>query len=210
MDGLHTVQEFAGKYDVSFASMKNEPERWCHLREYHPECYQFTENGVKLFGNSHTLDDVDAPVFLGVRQSEFNTVLEVTLSGEAPEAGITFYLSEEHHYDLAVVCKEGGKSLILRFHIGDAEVVVSETKLPAAQEKVALKVVSDAVNYTFYGQCGDTQTELGSARTKYLSSEVAGGFTGVVMGMYAAAPQGNAELPAEFTDLLWKQGGTGL
>lgn len=199
-------QEIAGKYDVTFEKMKKESVRWCHLREYRQESYHFTDTGVKLCGNSFTLDDVDAPAFLGIRQSEFDTELEVTLSGEAPEAGITFYLSEDHHYDLAVICKNSQKSLVLRFRIGDAKMVVKEIELPVTQEKTTLKVVSDAAHYTFYGQCGEEQMELGSARTKYLSSEVAGGFTGVVMGMYAVNPQEDKGLLAEFTDLQWKQG----
>ncbi|MBO5522264.1 MAG: hypothetical protein J5986_01100, partial [Roseburia sp.] len=46
----------------------------------------------------------------------------------------------------------------------------------------------------------------GTARTKYLSSEVAGGFTGTVMGMYAVNPEENGKKAAEFKNLIWKQG----
>lgn len=198
-------QELDGKYDVSFEKMRKEAVRWCHLREYHKENYVFTENGVKLCGNHFTLNDVDAPTFLGVRQSEFDTLLEVKVSGNSPEAGVTFYLSEEHHYDLAVICEEDERKLLLRFCIGDAKAVVKEIKLSTEQEITALKVVSTPSAYTFYGQCGSELVELGTARTQYLSSEVAGGFTGVVMAMYAVNPQENPLLTAEFTDLNWKQ-----
>lgn len=44
---------------------------------------------------------------------------------------------------------------------------------------------------------------LGRARTKYLSSEVAGGFTGVAMGLYAVDGSGRW---ARFEKLDWKQG----
>lgn len=193
------------KYDVTFEKMKDESVRWCYLREYHPENYEFTENGLRLRGNRFTLNDVDAPAFLGVRQSEFDTSLVVILSGNSPEAGITFYLSEDHHYDLAVLYEKGRRKLLLRLCIGDARAVVKEMELPAEQETVQLKAVSDKTSYTFYGQCGEEQIELGTARTKYLSSEVAGGFTGTVMGMYAVNPEENRELWAEFTNLSWKQ-----
>lgn len=192
------------QYDVTFEKMKQESVRWCHLREYHPENYQFTENGVRLCGNHFSLNDVDAPAFLGVRQSEFDTTLEVTLGGEAPEAGITFYLSESHHYDLAVLCESGKKQLILRLCIGDAKAIAASVELPEGQETVKLRVVSDPARYTFYGQCGEEEVELGSARTQYLSSEVAGGFTGVVMAMYAVDPE-EAGRWAEFTELSWRQ-----
>lgn len=45
---------------------------------------------------------------------------------------------------------------------------------------------------------GGTQTEMGFADTRYLSSEVAGGFTGVMIGLYAVD---EAERTADFTDL---------
>lgn len=198
-------QDFAGMYDVSFERMQEEMVRWCYLREYNAENYALMEHGVRLRGNRFTLCDVDAPTFLGVRQSEFDTSLEVTLSGDAPEAGITFYMSEDHHYDLAVACdKEGKRRILLRLCIGDAKAVVREMVVPEGQEKVLLKVVSDAEKYTFYGWCREELAELGSARTKYLSSEVAGGFTGTVMAMYAVDEK--EERWAVFEDLQWKQG----
>lgn len=48
-----------------------------------------------------------------------------------------------------------------------------------------------------------TVSVSGKAQAKYLSSEVAGGFTGVVMGLYAVDEQENW---AEFRDFYWKQG----
>lgn len=195
----------ADKYDVSFEKMKAESVRWCHLREYQQENYQFMENGVRLRGNRFTLNDIDAPTFLGVRQSEFDTSLEIKLAGNAPEAGITFYLSENHHYDLAVLCQNGKRTLFLRLCIGDARAVVKSIELPAEQKQVTLRVVSDAAKYTFYGQCGGEEVLMGTARTQYLSSEVAGGFTGTVMAMYAVNLQEEADCWAEFTDLYWRQ-----
>ena len=76
-----TAQEINGRYDVSFETLKNEPQRFCHLREYHKECYAFAKNSVTLLGNRFTLNDAETPTFLGVRQSEFDTELTVGLSG---------------------------------------------------------------------------------------------------------------------------------
>lgn len=77
-------------YDVSFEKLGADSLRWCHLRAYDKENYQFTENGVNLRGNHFTLDDVDAPTFLGVRQSEFDTTLDITVGGNSP--GGRYYL----------------------------------------------------------------------------------------------------------------------
>ncbi len=201
------IRQQEHNYDVSFESMKENDVRWCYLREYHPENYRFTREGVCLQGTRTTLNDVDAPAFLGVRQSEFDTVLKIKVGGDASEAGVSFYLSEQHHYDLAILQEKGKRELILRLHIGDAEAVAARAELPEGQEETFLKVVSDAEKYEFYGWCGDREICLGSAGTKYLSSEVAGGFTGTVMGMYAVNTEENLGHWAEFKELSWKQTG---
>ena len=47
---------------------------------------------------------------------------------------------------------------------------------------------------------------MGKAGTKYLSSEVAGRFTGTVMAMYAVNKNGNEDKWAVFSRLDWEQG----
>jgi hypothetical protein len=44
--------------------------------------------------------------------------------------------------------------------------------------------------YSFFIHAGDKEILMGTAQTKYLSSEVAGGSTGVVIGLYAAYSEG--------------------
>ena len=190
-------------YDVSFERMGQDSLRWCHLRAFAQENYQFIQNGVKLRGNHFTLDDVDAPTFLGVRQSEFDTVLDVTVGGNSPEAGITFYLCEDHHYDLYLKQGEGICNAELRLTTGDAQCVKASAALAEGQEKVHFHVESNEEFYIFSVEIAGERKELGKARTKYLSSEVAGGFTGTVMAMYAVNPEEKEDAWAEFYDLQW-------
>ena len=90
--------------------------------------------------------------------------------------------------------------------------VVKEIELPCCESCAedasesswaCLEVTSTPTDYFFYYNDGKTKELLGSARSKYLSSEVAGGFTGVVMGLYAIDEDGAW---AEFKELDWKQG----
>lgn len=191
-------------YDVSFEMLGENSLRWCHLREYHSEDYQFNGNSVRLRGNRFSLNDVDAPTFLGVRQSEFETQLEVTVGGNSPQAGVTFYLAEDHHYDLALFDSNGTKSIKLAYVTGDAKAVAAVRPLPEGQQAVRFFVESTGEFYTFYAELGGVREELGRARAKYLSSEVAGGFTGTVMALYAVNPQEREDAWAEFEDLQWK------
>jgi len=52
--------------------------------------------------------------------------------------------------------------------------------------------------YSFHVIIGGKKIPLGSAQARYLSSEVAGGFTGVITGLYAVGDK--VSNYAEFTD----------
>ena len=58
--------------------------------------------------------------------------------------------------------------------------------------------------YHFYCGQGTDAAYLGKARAKYLSTEVAGGFTGVLLAMYVSDETGKK---AEFTEFTWTQKG---
>ncbi len=233
-----------GCYDVSFHAMGEDSPRWCHLREYAPQNYHFlkkvTENdknntndeitGVRLCGNKHTLEETECPTFLGVRQSEFHTELSVEVSGEADEAGITYYLCEDHHYDLvvrnstieddAIACEINNsvignsvgdreqcglrKTVVLHLCCGDLKMDVKAVEIPLQQDTVLLEITSTPEEYFFYATVAGEKIYMGKARSKYLTSEVAGGFTGVVMGMYAINHQNDNQW-AQFTNLNWVQ-----
>ena len=195
-----------GKYNVSLDKMDALSLRWCHLREYKEENYKFADGCLSLRGVKAGLSDISAPTFAGIRQSEFNTILNVNVKSDAEEVGITFYLCEKHHYDLAVCNNSGKKSVILRLCIGDATQIVKEKEFAQGSEEASFRVVSTNEDYSFYAKCGGEEVFMGKAGTKYLSSEVAGGFTGTVMAMYAVNKNDNEDKWAVFSRLDWEQG----
>lgn len=200
---FQTKQPSSDLYGASFETLGADHPRWCYLRDYHRENYEFIKEGLRLRGTEITLNQADTPTFIGIRQSEFDTRLKVTVAGTAQEAGVTFYMDERQHYDLALVREDGKQSVMLRLRIGDAECVINSIALPAACREAELEVISESVKYSFYCTCEKQRQFLGEAQSKYLSSEVAGGFTGVVMGMYAVDEEKNW---AVFKDLEWEQG----
>lgn len=198
--------DYNGKYNVSLDKMDAGSLRWCHLREYKEENYKFADGCLNLKGVKAGLSDISAPTFAGIRQSEFNTVLNVNVKSDAKEAGITFYMCEKHHYDLAVCNNNGKKTVILRLCIGDATQIVKEEEFAQDSEEASFRVVSTNEDYSFYAKCGGEEVFMGKAGTKYLSSEVAGGFTGTVMAMYAVNKDDNEDKWAVFSGLYWEQG----
>lgn len=178
---------------------------WCYLRHPHKENYELGEERLVLHGTGVTLDEVDSPTFLALRQRDFamELVCEVALedddSGEESlkcggfgEAGVTMYMTETEHYDLAVRRDGEGCEGVLRLNIGGIHHVEKTVKLQGSSARLLVR--ADRLMYHFFLVGDEGEIALGSAGTKYLSSEVASGFTGVVMGLYAVGGQS-----AEFT-----------
>lgn len=102
------------------------------------------------------------------------------------EAGLTLYMDELQHYDICVTKSALGYEALLKLNIGGIRHV--QTTIPLTDNSTQLVIEADSLEYRFYlisGTKNPRKIKLGSAYTKYLSSEVAGGFTGVVIGLYA-------------------------
>ena len=166
---------------------------WCYLRHPHFENYSLSDKAV-LKGTDITLEEVDSPTFIALRQRDFDMDYSVNVSIDKGEAGVSVYMCENEHYDAAIRACEGGFEAVLKLNIGGVKHIQNTVKLSCASAK--LEIVSESVFYNFYVNDGGKRTHLGGGQSKYLSSEVSGGFTGVVLGLYAI---GNNT--AEFTEL---------
>ena len=167
---------------------------WCFLRHPYEENYRLNGGKAVLLGTDVTLDEADSPTFVGIRQRDFcfELTTDISVSGENGCGGVTAYMTELEHYDIAVRKNGSGYEAVLKLNIGGIK--HEQTVLPLASGDAKLIVRADNCQYNFYVSQGGVETFLGSGSAKYLSSEVAGGFTGVVIGLYAV---GNVS--AEFT-----------
>ncbi|WP_127530247.1 glycoside hydrolase family 43 protein [Paenibacillus kobensis] len=167
---------------------------WCYLRHPHDQNYKLHNDRLTLTGTEVTLDQADSPTFIGIRQKDFNASVACNVAlTQSGEAGITLYMDENHHYDFAIRHADDQYEVILRLNIGDIK-HVQQTVPIGTNSQVQLLVEASHERYTFSFQLDDGQSlELGTAQTKYLSSEVAGGFTGVIIGLYAVHEDAEAQ-----------------
>jgi len=158
---------------------------WQFLRSFRAGYYLFDNDTVKIKSSECSLDTpAGVPSFICLHQKEFDMEISADVETLDGEAGITVYMDENHHYDLALQKDEsGGCQIILKLNIGDIKHL--KTVIPGVQNKAALKIKSDALNYHFFYIQDGKENFLGKAQTKYLSSETVGGFTGVVLGLYS-------------------------
>lgn len=163
---------------------------WCYLRTPDMANYTLTKDKVTLKGTDITLDDIDSPTFIALRQREHKFDLSCDVTSKGGEGGITIYMDENEHYEIAVRRCDAGYEAILRLNIGGIKHVQNSRLL--ADSKARLIIEGDNLNYTFKVQEGESApVTLGTGRTKYITSEVSGGFTGAMIGLYAV--KGEAE-----------------
>ncbi|MFB9327657.1 glycoside hydrolase family 43 protein [Paenibacillus aurantiacus] len=166
---------------------------WCYLRHPHRDNYALENDKLTLTGTAITLDQPESPTFLGLRQRDFHAVMACDVSlTTAGEAGITIYMDEHHHYELAIRQGDQDYEVIERLNVGDLKSVENTVGIGQASS-ATLVIEASPTRYTFMLRANGEDIRLGTAQTKYLSSEVAGGFTGVIIGLYASGEGVRAE-----------------
>ncbi len=191
-------------YKKTFANLSTKLD-WCYICNPNFENYTLGEDSFELRSQTAeqgglTIDTpAGSPTFVGIRQCEFEETISCKVklgaSGDCPvgtdcsdgtistnpEAGLSIYMDCNHHYDLYLT-KRGDKYYVeCRVKIGPACQVKNSVELPSGLDAADLKVISAPYGYDFYAN----GQHLAHADSRYLSSEVAGGFTGVFIGLYA-------------------------
>lgn len=152
---------------------------WCFLRHPDPACYDLQQDRAILHGTEVSLNEAASPTFVGLRQRDFCGTVTCKVQLDGGLAGLSTYMTEQEHYDLGIRAGEQGYEAFLRLCIGESNCVAKT--LPLADDHVQLEIRMEEQRYHFYAD----GVYLGSAQTKYLSSEVATGFTGVMLGLWA-------------------------
>lgn len=167
--------------------------QWQYLRNPVREDYSLTEKKgyLRITASPYTLNDTETMSFIGRRQTEHlftaTTLLNFQSCAENEEAGITLIQNSTHHYDL-LIKKVGNQTVVqLRVQIGSINYIAAEQTISGSE--VQFRIKGNPNQYTFYyadSKNGEFK-ELGRQDTRYISTEVAGGFTGVMIGLYASS-----------------------
>ncbi|WP_225848982.1 glycoside hydrolase family 43 protein [Streptomyces sp. HPF1205] len=169
--------------------------RWISLRDRPAELVTTKERDgwLTLRARGGSLDEPDA-VFVGRRQQDLAFLVRALVDPAAGSGGLAVRLDERHYYCVEATA-EGRVQVIAR--IGSLRTVVAETTVACGP--VVLTVRTDEAprphdsrtgpdSLVFGVETADgSATEVASLDGRYLSTEVAGGFTGRVVGVYAAS-----------------------
>ena len=186
------------KLPIYTFAQDNWQKEWNYIRNPQLENYRFSQGSLELLATDITLnDETYSPTFLGLRQREMYGSVAVTLEVDEQEAGITLYMNESHHYDFAIIHDKGEKVLVKRRRIGDMEYIQQCTRIVGGHVRLIITFTNE--NYFFSAQTSLEHFDFGFANVKYLSTEVADGFTGVMIGLYAQGMSETSDYTARFT-----------
>ena len=161
---------------------------------------------LRLHGAAHSLGQLPGVTFVGRRQQQADFVATTTLDFKpavaGDEAGLAMYRDQHHYYTLAVQPAGKGRELVLSYHLGHIDAVAKRVAL--APGPVRLRVTGTQALYSFsFAQGSQAFAPLGEVDTRYVSTETAGGMTGVYVGLYATGNGRQATAPADFDEFSY-------
>lgn len=166
--------------------------RWIGLRGPREAFISVTKKGLQINPFPVNIKEVKPTSTLFHRQQHSNftytTTLEYTPASEKDLAGITCVQSEKFNYVFGITKKENDYYILLeRTQRGQSSIVAS-TKIDV-KNPIRLQVKAEGDNYEFsYSTDGNDFLNLGgSVSGDILSTNLAGGFTGCLIGLYATS-----------------------
>jgi alpha-N-arabinofuranosidase len=177
--------------------------RWTWRRTPQPEqCQVLSEDSFRMTGLPASLNDKGPLAFLGQRltQPDFTVRTELHFSPlkEGEEAGLTLFLSESFHAEIAIIHLDGAPRIITRRRAADLSAVVEMAEAPSSP--IVLQIDGNWDGFTF--SCRDDEGRLILSHTadrRLLCTEVATGWTGVFAGLYSTGNGRTSSTPAVFT-----------
>lgn len=171
----------AATLDPSWMYARVPSQPWADLRT-HP-------GKLTIHPLAEDLDTLRNPSFLARRQQHlaFDASTALTVPAHAgTEAGIAAFQNERYWYAFGVQRVGGHLLLSLRRHRGDGAAVIASIELPKSVRTLSLRISADAGAYAFgYDDGAGWKWLARNEDGTVLSTDVAGGFVGTVLGPYA-------------------------
>ena len=165
---------------------------WTTIRDVEADWRSLDDGALVLAPRPVGLWEMGAPSFVGRRQQHIRMSAETVVSfdpqSESERAGLAAFQQDEAYLLISVGLRGGGRVVeVERRFRGEAETLAS-APLPDSGP-VQLRVEADGPDYAFsYAVAdGDWQSLIDGVDGSILSTQKAGGFVGVLLGMYASS-----------------------
>lgn len=166
---------------------------WNILRTPREEFYSLTERPghLTLKLRPERITELVTPSFVGRRQQHINfvasTKMEFTPTNENEGAGIVLLQSNEYNFSFIYTIVGNSKVIrLIQCSAGEEKLLMEQ---PINASTLYLKVEAHGQDYSFYYSENPTEykTLIENVDGRILSTDVAGGFVGAEMGLYASS-----------------------
>ncbi|MDO3412380.1 glycoside hydrolase family 43 protein [Saccharibacillus sp. CPCC 101409] len=160
--------------------------------------------GLRLNLKPEKLTDIANPSLIARRQQHLDFRAAAQLSfkpADGETAGLVLFQNADHHFRLEYGRTGGGPRLALTVRRGGEERELASA--PRAGERIQLKVEARGQSYSFYFRADERdkwEALHEGADGRVLSTDLAGGFTGAYIGLYASS---NGAACGNHADFAW-------
>lgn len=189
VEATMTVAALPGGNDAGIALAKRTSANklgaeWIHIQNPVEGNYSVSDGKLRLVA-AGSLTENKRPTFVGRRQQSPNmsvsTTVDCSALGKGGKAGISVYQIKDGRAD--VYCYGG--DVVATARIKSLDVELGRIKRAVKQDKAEIRVDADESRYHFMCNTAKGWQEIGSIECSLLSTEVVGGFTGMIIGMFA-------------------------
>lgn len=194
-----TVINQKEKY-YDFTKQRSLGAEFLTIRNPQEGAYALTEKGLQMSFGKHTLKEKESPSYLALRQEnhffEAAAVLSTANLSEGKKAGIALVQSNEYHLRAEVSKGVAGKIKIEGFLCkGSQDELVCSREILLTGQELALHLRVKGLTAEMFWEneeTGEDNLLFDKLDISSLSTEVAGGFVGCTVGMYAVEEEETA------------------
>ncbi|MFD0476002.1 hypothetical protein ACFQ0B_53125 [Nonomuraea thailandensis] len=163
---------------------------WSSLRGPVTGLVEPTADGLEIAVAPEPLGSTGVPAFVARRQQHvrFQARAEIAFAAAHPweEAGLAVFQSQDQHATLALTVDAAGTPQVV-LTVRQAGTSTRTAAAPLPPGEALLAVEADEAGYTFRARHPDADdwADLGTVERSFFSTERAGGFVGVHLGLYA-------------------------
>ena len=171
------------------------PMHFMYLRNPDTEFYSLTANPghLRLMLSPDKLSSRGTPAYLCRRQLSFDFTAEADVAfvpeHENEQAGLAVYQSQSYNYQFLIGKENDRTTLSLIRTKEDTEETIATALLDSFFPNIRLQITQKAQSLSFRYQTGDKafRTLADNIDARILSTDIAGGFVGTTIGLYATS-----------------------
>ncbi len=220
-DGWPVVSPLSGKVEFTYERPKLSPNNpvevpscddfdneklgfaWNFVRTPREDFYSLTDRPgyLRLKLRPAKITEEKNPSFVGRRQQHINfrakTIMEFSPENENEAAGIL--VIQNNNYHMRFECTRSGETKMIRLVVCNdgKESIVAQREI--VHQRIQMVVQANGQDYNFYFGNEDQLTEMAvNVDGRILSTDVAGGFIGTYVGMFASSNGFDSSNTADF------------